>query len=149
MVRQLIGHYDPNPDPWFKDDRAMLISDAAIKSVVFLGIKEGGRFRPRATAFVAQYTEFQYRFDQLVTAEHVVSGLLSKGHDIWVRINMRSGQTEEIKIEPNAWRFHPNNENDPTDVAICPFTTTFENESGGFEQQSQWSEELCASVQNG
>ena len=29
MVRQLIGHYDYDPDPWFKDDRTMLISRRA------------------------------------------------------------------------------------------------------------------------
>ena len=93
MIPHRIGRYDQSPDPFFlvRGDRAVNISEAALKSVIFIGIRKDGIFQPRATAFFLRYREDQHQFDHLVTAEHVVSGLLTKGHDIWLRANLKSG----------------------------------------------------------
>jgi hypothetical protein len=60
----------------------------------------------------------------LVTAEHVVAGLLANDLEIWVRVNMRDGQTQQIKVEATQFRFHPNNAHEPADVPVCPIRTT-------------------------
>jgi hypothetical protein len=109
-------------DPFFVDRWAhMNLSRQILKSVVFVGIKKNDRFQPRATAFVVRYEEDQHKFDHLVTAEHVISGLLAQGHDIWLRMNLKNGEGAEVRFDPSAFRFHPNNEKDPTDVAVSPF----------------------------
>lgn len=50
------------------------------RSVIFIGIVQNGIFRPKATGFLAvtieKGTDFQTPY--LITAEHVVSGLLSR-----------------------------------------------------------------------
>jgi hypothetical protein len=106
------------------------LNPVALKSVAFLGFKRNGRFHPRGTAFFIGWIEDQYFFDHLVTAEHVVSMLLSQGHDIWLRVNLKSGSVKDLAIDATAFRFHPNNEIDPTDVAVCPFSRTLEDETG-------------------
>jgi hypothetical protein len=80
-----------------------------------------------------RYEEDQHKFDHLVTAEHVISGLLTKGHDIWLRVNLKNGDGAEVRIDdPAAFRFHPDNEKEPTDVAVCPFDPNgFEDDKTG------------------
>lgn len=110
----------------------MKLSDRILKSVAFIGVKRNGRFQPRATGFFVRYEEDQHKFDHLVTAEHVISGLLTKGHDIWLRVNLKNGDGAEVRLDdPRAFRFHPNEEN-PSDVAVCPFDPNgFEDEETG------------------
>jgi hypothetical protein len=87
---------------------------------MFIGTRENGRFRPRATAFRVVYEQGGLKFGHLVTAEHVVSGLQSKGHEIWVRANLPGDQeTAEFPIDPSLFYFHPDDEH-PTDVAVLP-----------------------------
>jgi hypothetical protein len=120
------GCYDPHPDPYFLSGReAVLLSDIILRSVTFIGVKKGGKFQPRATGFFVTYFDGQHRFDHLVTAEHVISGLLSKGHEIWVRLNLTGGQVREVRIDAQAFRFHPENAKEPTDVAVSPFNAVF------------------------
>ena len=103
----------------------MLVPDRARKCVVFLGIKEGGQFKPRATAFSVEILDQQHRWRYLVTAEHVVSGLLTKGHDIWLRVNNRN-TAQDLKIDPSDWWYHPQTADANTDVALIPIS--FDNE---------------------
>jgi hypothetical protein len=101
----------------------MLVNDELRKCVVFFGIRDAdGKFLPRATGFAVSCVEHGYRFLHLVTAEHVVSGLLSRGHEIWVRMNgAGGGLVNEGPIERQYWSFHPDSERSPTDVAVIPF----------------------------
>jgi hypothetical protein len=134
MISARIGRYDKHPDPFFsvKGGGAVNLTEGALKCVAFLGIKRDGQFEPRATAFFVNYLDGQHYFHHLVTAEHVISGLLSKGHDIWLRANLKNGQAREIPIgDPADFRFHPNNENDPTDVAVSPFNPVVADEATG------------------
>ena len=120
MLAARVGSYTQFPDPYFirRDTDAMNISDVSRKCVAFLGIRKNGRFHPKATCFFVRYTEDQHSFDHLVTAEHVISGLLTKGHDIWLRANKETGGCCEIRFDdPHVFRFHPNNEVEPTDVS--------------------------------
>jgi hypothetical protein len=134
LLTSPFGRYDDFPEPYFREKR-VLLPNTILKCVAFLGVKERGVFRPRATCFFVQYTEFQWRFDHLVTAEHVVSGLTAKGHDIWLRINLLNGETEEIQIDPGAFRYHPRNEEEPTDVAVVPFRMTYQDDSGKWHRR--------------
>ncbi|MGH6788370.1 MAG: hypothetical protein ACRECC_01660, partial [Pseudolabrys sp.] len=109
----------------------MNISDRARKSVAFLGIKKGGKFLPRATAFFVQCIEDQHRFDHLVTAEHVISGLLAKNHKIWLRVNLVGGNAKEFPMDGALFTFHPNSELEPTDVAVTPINTVLADEETG------------------
>lgn len=133
MFSPRIGQYDRFPDPFFleRGSTVVNISDKALKSVAFIGIREAGQFQPRATAFFVQWTEEQHRFDHLVTAEHVVSGLLAKNQEIWLRVNLVSGGAGEIKLDPQAFCFHPENEAMPTDVAVCPMSHVLTSEKDG------------------
>jgi len=47
--------------------------------------------------------------------------LLTKGHNIYARLNLKSGSAADFHIPASSWHFHPNAESDPTDVAVCPF----------------------------
>lgn len=103
----------------------MLLLPELLKCVAFLGVKKDGIFRPRATCFFVQYWEHEWRFDHLVTAEHVISGLRAQGNEIWLRVNLLNGRTEEIQIDPGHFRFHPRNAQEATDVAVAPFSMTY------------------------
>jgi hypothetical protein len=124
MIRLLQNRQYVRSDlvPWFLAVREMpvLVPERARQCVLFVGIKIGDAFAPRATAFIVEIEQHQHRWLYLVTAEHVVSGLLSKGHDIWLRINNKSGIPDEIKCASTDWWFHPDNETAATDVAIAP-----------------------------
>jgi hypothetical protein len=95
----------------------MLVPDHIRKTVLFIGIKEDGKFRPRATAFIVSGIELDMRLGFLVTADHVVAQLLGNRHDIWLRTNRKDGTAEELSIPSDAWWFSP--EANRTDVAIC------------------------------
>ena len=109
----------------------MNISDAALRSVAFLGTMERGKFIPRATCFFVQIIEDQHRFDHLVTAEHVISGLLTRGQEIWLRVNLSNGGVHIGKLDADEFRYHPNSEQEPTDVAVCPIVLGLINEKTG------------------
>jgi hypothetical protein len=57
----------------------VLVPERARQCVLFVGIKTDGAFLPRATAFAVEIEEHQYRWIYLVAAEHVISGLLTRG----------------------------------------------------------------------
>jgi hypothetical protein len=112
-----IRGYDPNLVPYFVDREPHLrISNKAADSV-----EQKGSFRPKATCFFVQAIQDQHRFDHMVTAEHVVSGLLSRNHDLWLRVNTRDGGVLELRLDPKEFYFHPRAEVEPTDVAVYPF----------------------------
>jgi hypothetical protein len=69
----------------------------------------------------------------LVTAEHVIAGLLRAGQDIYLRVNAIGGTSVEIGIPDaaKAFHFHPNNAYEATDVAVCPFTPSVVDENTG------------------
>lgn len=69
----------------------MLVPERARKCVAFIGIKQGGQFRPSATAFLVEVEDQQHRWKYLVTAEHVISGLQNNNHEIWLRPNFSLG----------------------------------------------------------
>jgi hypothetical protein len=85
----------------------MQIPDDVRKCVVFLGIKVDGKFVAKATGFAIAQEEHGMRLGYLITAQHVVSGLMTRGHDIWMRTNLKNGQCEETKIPSEHWRYHP------------------------------------------
>jgi hypothetical protein len=123
--------YDQYPNPFFVRDAIVNISDDALRSVAFIGIRKDGKFLPRATCFFADWIEDQHHFDHLVTAEHVVSGLLTRGHDIWLRVNLVNGKTAELKLDSQTFRYHPKNGLEPTDVAVYPFISRLIDERTG------------------
>jgi hypothetical protein len=99
----------------------MFVPDEYRKSVVFLGTVDGERFQPRATAFVISYEEYDIRFMYLVTAEHVISGHLTRGYVLHARINLTNGDVVQLEVPNDRWRFYPS-ERGASDVAICPIT---------------------------
>ena len=89
MFAVQIGKYDSDPEPFFVErGRDVHLSDKILRCVAFIGSKTNGKFTPRATAFFVQIIDGQHRFDHLVTAQHVVAMMLSKGHDLWLRVNL-------------------------------------------------------------
>lgn len=121
MIVAKIADYDDYPDPYFVvRDRVVDISDEMRKCVAFLGTRENGKFVPRATVFFVSYMQDQHQFDHMVTAEHVVSGLLTKNKDMWLRANLVGGGVVELPLPHDAFYFHPNADMEPTDVAVSP-----------------------------
>jgi len=88
------------------------------KSVLFVGTREKGKFRPRATAFIVSIADEDVGFRYVVTADHVVSHLLAGGHEIWLRSNKKDGTAQEDNWSKANWMFHP--DVGSTDVAIAP-----------------------------
>jgi hypothetical protein len=134
MLTARIGQYDSDPDPYFAERDDVRLDDIALKCVAFIGIKRGDRFVPRATCFFVSQIQFQHQFCSLVTAEHVVSGLLSKGHDLWMRINVhgpKGAVVIPIRDATAAFYFHPDNESHATDVAVSPMPTHYQDEKTG------------------
>jgi hypothetical protein len=82
------------------------------------------KFVPRATGFLVNYFEKGLEFPHLVTAMHVVSRLSEKGHKLWMRVNMPSGDGGHYPFSDNVFHFHPKQFEQATDVAICPFSNT-------------------------
>jgi hypothetical protein len=121
MLALRIGQHNDSPDPYFvnRGRRAVDISDGTRKCVAFIGIRQNDKFVPKATCFFVNYIEDQRQFDYIVTAEHVVSGLLTRGHDIWLRANLVDGDCGDLPIKHDAFYFHPDDVN-RTDVAVAP-----------------------------
>ena len=103
----------------------MNVPDELRKCVLFLGTKLNGVFVPRATAFLVAYEESGIMTGFLVTAQHVVSGILGKG-DIWIRENLKNGTAHETRMPPNIWHYDPNEPRE-SDVAMC--YVNFDNDS--------------------
>jgi hypothetical protein len=102
----------------------MNISDAALRCVAFIGVMKDGRFQPRATCFFVDWIEDQISLTHLVTAEHVIAGLVRTNNNIFVRVNLGSGGAAEFQIPATEFRFHPDNAQEAADVAIMPFRST-------------------------
>jgi hypothetical protein len=101
----------------------VLVPASASRSVVFIGsVDDEGVFTPRATGFLVNAVELRpesIAYPYLVTAEHVISGMLTRDMDIHCRVNRRDGVGEVIKLPPDRWWFHPD-EHQRTDVAVLP-----------------------------
>jgi hypothetical protein len=112
------------PVPWFVRGRmieAMALSDVMRKNVLFIGTRHDDKFKPRATGFLCSWEEQGLRFQYLVTAEHVISGINTKGWDIWGSANMQNGDVAEFKLPYDQFCFHPD-ETRRTDVAVFPIS---------------------------
>jgi hypothetical protein len=79
---------------------------------------ENGRFTPRATGFFVTSQVMECEFLSFVTAEHVVSGLLTKNLDLYARVNLVNGDVAIAPIPPEHWHFHPDVAA-LSDVAVC------------------------------
>jgi hypothetical protein len=101
----------------------MHVPEKVRRSVVFIGSKDkDGTFRPRATGFLVLTHSIgaDQAFTSLVTAEHVVSGMLTKNMEIHCRLNMKNGGAEVVSLrDVSPWWFHPNAAHDATDVAVA------------------------------
>jgi hypothetical protein len=101
----------------------MHVPEKVRRSVVFIGSKDShGVFKPRATGFLV-LTHSQgddQAFPCLVTAEHVVSGMLTKNMEIHCRLNKKDGSAEVVSLKHiTQWWFHPDAAHDATDVAVA------------------------------
>jgi hypothetical protein len=108
----------------------MRVSDQAVKTVAFIGTMEDGRFRAKATGFFVTSEVMQYTFASFVTAEHVVSGLLSKGLDLYIRVNLTNGDVATSPVAPENWHYYPDDQH-PSDVAICSIDLVAHPVGGG------------------
>ncbi len=101
-------------------ESAVNVQDIVKDCVLFLGTKEKGHFRPKATAFHVRYDEDGLGFIYLITAEHNITGFREKNWDLWNRANLKDGKVLETKMSLENWWFHPDSGKAPTDVAVCP-----------------------------
>ncbi len=125
------GYHAESTQPWFlresrflahdREDARMLVPNVVRKTVVFIGARRGKKFKPLATGFVVSVVTGGYRFIHIVTAEHVLVGMQSKGIDKpSIRVNLVEGGTDIFDAEYNKWFYHPDVAKTPTDVAVLP-----------------------------
>jgi hypothetical protein len=143
-----LGFYDEGPPATFASwgIKYVLVPDDIRKCVVFIGGMEGDRFRPRATGFLVTYEEHALRFMYLVTAEHVISGMLTRNIPLYCRINLVNGDVATVTVPNHAWKFYPD-ERHPSDVAVCPlgeFATAEDGTKVAFDTRT-----VCLKGQNG
>jgi hypothetical protein len=136
MEYALAGYHETWATPaYLVRERAqhVFVPDALRRCVVFLGLRslKDERFQPKATGFLVTAGEGDFLRDHLVTAEHVVvhlQGMIQdlekkgQGMELAVRLNMDVGGSETVSLASEQWWFHPDNENNPTDVAAIPFS---------------------------
>jgi Trypsin len=108
----------------------MPIPDEVRKSVLFIGSRESGEFRPRATGFLCVWHEDGFNVQYLITAEHVVSGMMTRGWDIWASANMKNGDLAEFRLPHDQFYFHPD-ETQKTDVAVFHLSDTLKAQDTG------------------
>src|ERR1700732_3172622 len=86
------------PRSLLRGTAAMHVPEKVRRSVVFIGSKnERGVFVPRATGFLV-HTHSRgddQVFPHLVTAEHVISGMQTKGLEIHIRVNLKKEIAEK------------------------------------------------------
>ena len=100
----------------------MHVPSKARRSVIFIGEMTGGKFMPRATAFLAASGDERGRsvhFPYLITAEHVIAGMAYKQKEIFVRYNLKDGTARVESIHAAKWWYHPSCP-ERTDVAVAP-----------------------------
>jgi hypothetical protein len=79
------------------------------------------QFLPRATGFLVSTIEHDMHWTHVVTAEHVVERLHNAGHKILIGGTARNGSLLAVgTFDIDCWHFHPNNANEPADVAVAP-----------------------------
>jgi hypothetical protein len=117
-MREATDWYDPDYLNWSDvietREKAMRVSDRALRCVVFLGIEKGGVFVPQGTGFLVRLDHEGIAFQYLVTASHVVVG----SQRVFLRINRKEGEPKVLSV-PRQWYYHP----DPSryvDVAVTP-----------------------------
>jgi hypothetical protein len=107
----------------------MHVPEKVRRSVLFIGnVNERGDFVPRATAFLVQSHSKgdDEAFPHIVTAEHVVSGMQTKGMDIHCRINLKGGGAAVESLKGiSGWYFHPDSSH-LSDVAVAPVALNLE-----------------------
>jgi hypothetical protein len=96
----------------------MFVPDFVRKSVLFVGVKRNEVFHPRATMFIVNWVQETFTFFYLVTAEHVISRLITNGEEAWLRTNLKSGGPQEDPLSLQGWILHPDRARDGTDVAV-------------------------------
>src|SRR5262249_26970143 len=113
-----------------KVEAVMHVPEKIRRCVIFLGSKnERGVFIPRGTAFlVDSHSKGDAEvFPHIVTAEHVISGMLTKGIEIYARVNLKPDWSEKagegfalMPLKGRAdWYFHPDAASQATDVAVA------------------------------
>jgi Trypsin len=71
-----------------------------------------------------------FNVQYLITAEHVVSGMMTKGWDIWASANMKNGDLAEFRLPHDQFYFHPD-EMQKTDVAVFHLSDTLKAQDTG------------------
>ena len=104
----------------------MRVEDRIRRNAVFIGIwNPEPNFVSKAARFIASVQTKHGALLYLVTAEHVISGLMAAGHEkIVMRFNNSQGGVSFGESSPRAWFFHPETERSPTDVAVVPIGIT-------------------------
>jgi hypothetical protein len=96
-------------------EATMRTSDRFLKTVVFVGVVDGGVFQPLGTGFIAAKDYGEVRFQYVVTATHVIA---EEKRQISVRVNRTNGGPECLTL-PLGWFYHPDASRF-VDVAIAP-----------------------------
>lgn len=109
----------------YPDELNMEIPPEIQKCVVFLCYEQSGvngtkDFIPFGTAFFIEVKEENLTHFYLITAKHNLDEIKKIGVDkIFIRINSKNGGANFIEVaERVKWYFHPDNDNNPVDVAI-------------------------------
>lgn len=96
------------------------VDDSIRKTVVYVGVKRGGRFMARGTGFITVYfvgdgLPGDRGYQNIVTARHVLDGI--DDTEIFIRLNTHDGAARVIATEASYWKPHPSGH---VDLVTCP-----------------------------
>lgn len=98
----------------------MQIPDEIRKCVVFACYRNGAGMQLAGTAFFISIPVegTKIKFVYIITAKHVIDGISKKSIDqkVYLRMNLKKGQTTFVETKIENWIFHPKESN--VDVAI-------------------------------
>lgn len=106
----------------------MVVPPEILKCVAFVGAKKAdGEYSFFGTAFIVGFAEGRSYAKPVffVTARHVIEGIKRLGAtSVWLRINMKTGQSAWTETAIESWFFHPTDK--AIDVAIVELGISFE-----------------------
>lgn len=97
----------------------MQSEDVVRKSVVYVGTLSNDHFNPLGTGFLTYFEVDNTIFPVVVTARHVVAPVKeSQFNALGVRMNLKNGGAQFIRLPLGKWRDHPDAQ---SDLSFCQF----------------------------
>lgn len=94
--------HPPSIYSWERTEGIMDLIERARKCVVFIGlVNDGDIFIPYGTGFLISLFHNEIEFSYVITCHHIIN--MFSENDVWIRINLNTGDSKSIKVPKNEW----------------------------------------------